>query len=439
MPRKTKIIFITVFILVGAIMLGIYFYNKNKNSTDTAGDSFYEKFNPFGSGKTINTGKETDTPTDNVAEEGTPTPQSKFQKITEFAVAGATFFEDKRDLPIVEPTTPIVEPEPIVTTKIVNGKVVKTTTKPVVEPAPTFEMVPSLKYVERATGHIYQIYIDTKITGKVSNSTIPSVYETIFNGAADSVIYRYLSSEDKSITSFLATLGGKSSFLSSNILEVSVSPDKTRFFSLIKNTNGVIGVTKSFNNSNSVQVFTSSFSEWLPQWVSDKTIFLTTKPSYLVEGNVYSLNTTNGTLTKVFGGVKGLTTLANKEGTSLLYGASLDKGPKLNVLNIKDRMSIDLDAYGLPEKCVWSSDNINIYCAVPNTVVGNQYPDSWYQGLVSFDDFFVKINTLTKESYTIANSKNEIPVDGTNLFLSKDEDKLFFINKKDSTLWSLDL
>ena len=78
-------------------------------------------------------------------------------------------------------------------------------------------------------------------------------------------------------------------------------------------------------------------------------------------------------------------------------------------------------------------------CAVPNNITGNQYPDSWYQGLVSFDDFFLKINTVTGDKTTIANSIDGTPVDGTYLFLDKAESLLFFTNKKDSTLWSLDI
>ncbi|HAQ02681.1 hypothetical protein A2467_03030 [Candidatus Nomurabacteria bacterium RIFOXYC2_FULL_36_8] len=399
MPRKTKIILISVFIFVIAVLLGVYFYNKSKTpNTVDPNAGFYQKFNPFGtSTKVDNGGDTTNTTTDNV--DTTLKVNSRFHKLTDFAVAGATSFEDTRD----EAT------------------------------------VPSLRYVERATGHVYQMYLDTKVTGKISNSTIPGVYETIFDGKANSVIYRYASEDNKSITSFLATLGGKSSFLNSNILEVALSPDKSKFFSVIETTNGVIGVTKSFEETKTSQVFTSAFSEWLPQWATTGNIYLTTKPSYLVEGSVFNLNIANGTLSKILGRVQGLTTLANKDGTSLLYGASLDNGPRLNIFNIKNHTSEDLGKYGLPEKCVWSSDNINVYCAVPNTIVGNQYPDSWYQGVISFDDFFVKINTVTKESATLANSKDEVPVDGTNLFLNKDESKLFFINKKDSTLWSLDL
>lgn len=440
MPQKTKIIFIIVFITVGAIMLGVYFYNtKNNTNADGTKTSLVQKINPFGT-STKNPKIIPSTTTTGGGDEVT-NPQitvdngTRLNKITDFAVAGAVFFEDTRPLPPKDRATEVIAPvvAPVVGVKNVIKKVA-----PVIEP--TFEIVPSLRYVEKATGHVYQMYLDTKIEGKISNSTIPAVYETIFDGKANSIIYRYPSSDNKSITSFLASLGGKSSaFLSSDILDIALSPDKSSFFSLIKNTKGVIGVTKSFDETKTNQIFSSSFSEWLPQWVTDKSIFLTTKPSYMVEGSVFSLNIKTGILSKIFGGVLGLTTLSNNDGTSILYGASLNIGPKLNIFNIKDHTSIDLGVYGLPEKCIWSSDNINVYCSIPNTIVGTQYPDSWYQGQVSFDDRFVKINTETKEVITLANSSNDIPIDGIKLFLSKGENKLFLINKKDYKLWSLEL
>jgi hypothetical protein len=441
MPQKTKIIFIIVFITVGAIMLGVYFYNtKNNTNTDGTKTSLVQKFNPFGtSTKNPNIVPSTTTTGDNSATTTDPNLTigngSRLNKITDFAVAGAVFFEDTRPLPPKDQAVEVVAP---VVTPVIGAKKVVTKVLPVV--GPTSEIVPSLRYVEKATGHVYQMYLDTKIEGKISNSTIPAVYETIFDGKAGSIIYRYPSSDNKSITSFLASLGGKdSAFLSSDILDISLSPDKSSFFSIIKNTKGVIGTTKSFDETKTNQVFSSSFSEWLPQWVTDQSIFLTTRPSYMVEGSIFSLNIKTGILSKIFGGVVGLTTLSNNDGTSILYGASLNTGPKLNIFNIKDHTSIDLGVYGLPEKCIWSSDNINVYCAIPNTIVGTQYPDSWYQGQVSFDDRFVKINTQTKEVITLANSTNDVPIDGIKLFLSKSENKLFLINKKDYKLWSLDL
>jgi hypothetical protein len=134
--------------------------------------------------------------------------------------------------------------------------------------------------VERVTGHIYQMYLDTKASGKVSNSTIPGIYEAMFDGTATGVIYRYLDDSSKSITTFLATLGSsKGEFLPSDILDVSVSPDKTKFFYLTRSSNGVVGTVRSFKDGKRTQVFNSPFSEWLTQWVGDQKVYLTTKAS----------------------------------------------------------------------------------------------------------------------------------------------------------------
>lgn len=414
MPRKTKIILISVFILVILLLLGVYFYFTNKSApTPNQSPSLLQKFNPFGTSTKAPTVGGPDVTTTTTPTTEPSIQKSRFYQISNFGISGAAYLEDNREVAL--------KPDDMTTT------------------TPTFETVPSVRYVERATGHIYQTYLDTKATGKISNSTIPGVYEVIFNGLANSTIYRYSSTDGSGITSFLATLGGTSSFLPVNSLSISLSPDKTNFFSLVKSKNGVIGTIKSFDSSKNTQVFTSSFSEWLPEWVTNNSVYLTTKASYLVEGSVFSLNILNGTLTKLFGGIKGLTTLANGKGDLVLFGASLPNGPTLNIFDITNHTSVDLGVYGLPEKCIWGNDDINVYCAIPNTIVGTEYPDSWYQGVYSFTDYFVKINTETKEVSTLANSQDETPIDATNLFLSKKEDTLFFINKKDSTLWSLDL
>jgi len=441
MPRKTIIIFITVFILVGGAMFGFY-YSKNKANTGVDGEvtkTDYSTFNPFGNPEEPQTSTDTtsvDVPTDDVPRgELVPEPlaNQKFHKIADFAVAGATYFDDTRIIPEATVVTEVKEGDTITTPTVVKKDI-----KAPKPPAPKFEIVPSIRYVERATGHIYQMYLDTKVSGKVSNSTIPSIYEVIFDGNAKSVIYRYLSTDNNSISSFVASLGStKSEFLPSNVIDITLSQDKTKYFYLTKSGNGVTGTIRSFNETKSSQVFTSPYTEWISQWVGKDKIFLTTKASSNVDGTIFSLNSTTGTLSKVFSGVKGLTTLVNNDGSLVLYSSSSSGTPSLNIFNTKDRSVTDLGVYSLAEKCVWSTDNITIYCAVPGNIGGNQ-PDSWYQGLTSFDDAFLRINTRTGEELNIVSSNNE-SIDATELFLDKKEETLFFVNKKDSTFWSLDL
>lgn len=440
MPRKTIIIFISVFVIIGAVMLGFYYYKTKQNSTTGINtNSVYNIFNPFGSGgSTTGDGTSTDTAVDSNTQTGeepitTQNEISKLHKITDFAVAGATYFDDTRLIEAEVAPTGASETTKIVTTTDKKGVVMKPT-------LPKFETVPSIRYVERMTGHIYQMYLDTKAEGKVSNSTIPSISEVLFDGSAKSVIYRYISSDNNSISSFIGTLGAeKSEFLPSNIVDISLSPDKTKFFYITKNTNGVVGNTRSFIETKTSQIWSSAYTEWISQWAIKDKIFLTTKASWGVDGSMFSINTTNGSLSKIFGGVKGLTTLVNNDGSLVLYSASTSSGPNLAILNIKTHNSFNLDMQGLAEKCIWSTDNINIYCATPDNISGGEYPDSWYQGLTSFNDHFTKINTSTGEKSEIISYNNPELVDATNLFLSKDENTLFFINRKDSTLWSLDL
>lgn len=446
MPRKTKIIFIVVFILVGAITLSAYFY-MNKGTSSSTGDTTIPGYQPFLGGGTTQPINSDGSTTNNNVDQNTNTNNpdtiqaisgpSKLHRITDYSVAGATFFEDTRPL-IAGEVALTGGKEPLTTTEEKPATTKKVTTpKPKV---PDFEIVPSIRYVERVTGHINQMYLDTKVVGQVSNSTVPNIYEVLFDGKASSVLYRYLGGDGKTITSYLATLGSTDGeFLPSDILDVSISPDKSKFFYLTKTFSGVVGSTRSFKDTKKTQVFSSSISEWLSQWVTDQKIYLTTKASYSVDGGLFSLNTTSGVLSKIFGGVRGLTTLANKDGSSVLYSSSTSSGPRLFILTVSTHTSVDINTYGLPEKCVWSNDNINIYCALPGNINGLQYPDMWYQGLASFTDRFVKINKDTLEITTIEDSVYETPVDGTNLFLDKQEKNLFFINKKDSTFWSLDL
>jgi hypothetical protein len=424
MQKKTIIILITVFITVGIIILGIYLFTK-KSSINTTGVDvpWYQQFNPFGTGGgqgAQNGNNDTDNGGQGVDDENTTI--SKFYKITDFAIAGASFLKEIRQIEKKEGE--VVAPDD---TKLSIPGLVKTT-----------EEAPSVRFVERRNGHLYKMFLDKKVNEKVSNSTIPSIYEAYINNTGLSIIYRYLNDENN-ITSFLGTLGASAgSFLPQNIFDISISKDGTKYFYLTKNTEGVTGTLASFDGTKKNIVFNHPFTEWFSQW-NTKNIYLTTKPSYSVPGSIFILDTARQTISKIFGGVDGLTTLISPDGANVLYSVSTGNGPTLGIFNIKDHSGKDLDTYGLPEKCIWSNDNINIYCGVPNTIEGNQYPDVWYQGLVSFDDFFLKINTITGEKETLANSIDETPVDATYLFLDEREDNLFFTNKKDSTLWMMSL
>ena len=449
MSKKTILIIIGIFAII-AFGGGYVYYSTRVVNQNTSDDtSLTDKiFSPFGIGKSGDTG------TKSIVDDANNLSKSmvdgiflasKFKQITDFPVSGATFFIDQR--PIQQKTegvntdTPatVIEIPTKPLTKTKNGKVLKIAT-PVIPPAPTTEPVPSIRYMKRSDGHIYQMYMDTKAVGQISNSTIPEVYDGIFASNPNNVVYRLLADDNQTIKTAFGALGGRASgFLPDNTTDISIAPNGNNIFYLSPYSDGVVGTISSFSDTKKNQIFNSSFTEWLTQWPNNQTIFLTTKASSDADGYLYSLSTVNNKFVKILSRIKGLTTLVSPSGDLVLYSSTTDSGPKLGIYSISKSSYTPINLYGLPEKCVWSLDSTKIYCAIPDGFDSSDYPDAWYQGRVSFNDTFMRINSETGSYSSLANSTYETGVDAIKMFTDDKEQTIFFVNKKDGYLWSLDI
>ena len=305
------------------------------------------------------------------------------------------------------------------------------------------------RYLERATGHVYETAVETLKNTRITNTTIPAVYEALWGENGESVIIRFLNKTTGAIESFSAHIVRQEEvieeailegeFLPSGIKEIALSPTKGTMFYLAPGGDGTVGTRSKIDGTEKVEVFDFPFTEWLAQWATNKTIFLTSKASNTVSGYVYTLSAAGGPLKKVLGDISGLTTLVNGSGTKVLYSESTVNGFSMSVHDVATGESKKLGITTLPEKCAWSNDNVTIYCGVPENISQGQYPDVWYQGLLSFTDTIWKADTETGYSEILLKPADTA---GANLdiikpFLDKDEGYFFFINKKDSTLWAL--
>jgi len=433
--KKIIIILIVVIFLGGGIFL--YFNSKNSVSDGTSG-GLLKNFNPFGKSEKNtdpNIGKSDDEiiNTEENSNDQIFTSDLKLKQITKFAVAGATIFTTTRlKEKIIEKTADQnTDTNKIIDNTKTNGA------EPIVEPET--EIIDAVRFVERANGHVYDKFVDKNAIGKISNSTIPGVYEAIFGNNNQSIIYRYINSDGETIDSFIATLGGaQGQFLPDNIGDISLSQEGNQFFYSFNLVNNISGLISSFDQSSpKKQIFNSPYTEWLSQWINKQTILLTTKASYKYDGSVYALNISNGGITKVFGNIPGLTTLANKNGSKIIFSRATNNGPELGIYDVVNKTSESLFIYTMPEKCVWANDNISIICGVPQSINGVEYPDAWYKGLVSFNDKIVQINTNNKINVNLYSGGESL--DLIKLKLNNYGNILIFINKKDSTLWSLDI
>jgi hypothetical protein len=318
-------------------------------------------------------------------------------------------------------------------------------------PPPT-EFVPALRYVDRATGNIYQTFADKIEERRFTDTVIPKVYEALFGSNGESVVMRYLKADGRTIQTFLSNLpkeylGGdtmesneaKGIFLPENIKDISLSADTESMLYLFISRDNMIATTHEFKTGKKVQLFDSPFTEWLSTWPNSKLTTFTTKPASGMPGYMYAMDPASKNLIQVLGKVNGLTTLASPSGNLVLYG---DDSLSLSLYDTDARTVRSIGIRTLPEKCIWGTGSDFIYCAVPRTIAGTQYPDIWYQGEVSFSDQLWKIDvdtgntTLVADPLTITGAED---IDAIKLALDSDEKYLFFVNKKDSFLWKLEL
>ncbi len=453
MKRSTIVVIIILSVsIIGGGLLGFYFYiNSNSVARDQFGDQVINTGSSFGS-PSVNTSitlpgnasttlpaqsPEITATTSIVEVKDTPV----LRKIYEYPTAGSAFFTED----IFATTSAITE-----TVIVANGTTSASSTK-TIKPAQTkiIGKKEVLHFIDRGTGHILKTSSSTFETEKVSNYTIPKIYEAYFLSQT-SFIFRGLYQDTDIIQTQFATLkpSGPTSTekiidkkdLPANFSQLAISPNKQKTF-YVQN-NRPTGVITNPDGSGIVSAFSSAFTEWNIAWPNEKIITLNTKPSAFAKGYLYTLNPSTLTIQKVIGNILGLTSVMSPNGNTVVYSESMEGSPNIYSLDRKTGQVNNLFFRTFTDKCVWSNKETDLlYCAVPQDIAYGDYPDAWYQGLISFTDDIWKINTKTGETRLLAklNQLNDGPIDVIQPTLNLNEDYLVFNNKKDLSLWGLKL
>jgi len=411
-----KILFIIIIILI--LGGGVLYYQKNKTSTsgektgviETLKDFFPSSTSrkilenlPFGT-STENSEQQTD-------EENRLNLNTEFQPISQNQISGAS---------------------------VVMGQ--------------TGEKKTSVWYLEKETGYVFSYQPETGKKEQLSNTTWPGSLEVYWGQAKSGPIFilrriknsiteNYLSQIDskKSASTSLSELTGIN--LPINIYSLAVSPSKEQYFYLTTSSEGSVGYIGSFPlNSSPVKIFDSPYPKWQVAWLEENNIIFHTPAQVNQDGLVYSFNIKTRSFERIFGNIKGLTSLFSPDTKKILFAGN---DLKLNLkYSSNGATPITLGISTIPEKCLWTKDSLKIYCSVPNNLPSGSYPDDWYQGAINFSDSLWLIDTktgTTKQIYNPENATGKYKIDGVKLFLTPNEDYLFIINKTDDTLWQLKL
>jgi|GEM_PF-1529427 len=309
-----------------------------------------------------------------------------------------------------------------------------------------------MRYADRATGHVFESSVteDNRIIKKrLTNNTIPKVYEAHFRSDGGAVILRTLEEDSdlvkNSSLSLTAPTATSSDSLYTTSLTIlrdqmeSVAPGQNdNVFYLLKDRKEIVSST--FTGGNLRALLFSPFTNWRISPAGNN-LLIFTKPSLLADGIAYTLSPASR-LTKVAGPLKGLSAVGNGAGNRLLYSHNDSGSLRLFFKELPAGEPYEIFPSALADKCLWSRLDAEIfYCA---TAIGGflgSEPDGWYQGRVSYSDYLWSYNLKENFSTLIVNPSDEYEVD-LDFYepkLSSREDYLAFINRKDLTLWAVRL
>lgn len=302
----------------------------------------------------------------------------------------------------------------------------------------------TVRFIEKSTGHLYEISPQGDNLIRLSNTTIPNVFEVFWSTDGKNAVLRY--SKDNKINNFLANFTGSTTdgmFLPENIISVLLPENNEKIYYAQKNNSTGSVVESDFKLKNKRQILSSSFTDFILIPEGKSYIGLLTKPSFFSNGYLYSLNTATKNYTKALENIPGLNALWSKDGEKIFYSESSSENIIQNkILDTTNKKELNLGVKTFPEKCVWSNlDKNTLYCSFPTNLTRGEYPDDWYKGLIQFNDELWKINYKTGETSVLSGPEQirQKNLDIINLFLSEKEEFLFFTNKKDGSLWSLKL
>jgi hypothetical protein len=320
-----------------------------------------------------------------------------------------------------------------------------------------------VRWVDRGRGNVYQADGLSLNISTLSNTLLPRIYESSWNAAASSFIgtlladsssdplyvYAALSTQSTSTVSATDTTGTLTPFtlkgkdLPQNIIAYAVSPKKDKLFMLMDEGGTAVGYVSTFDGKSTTKIFDTPLTQVSVDWPEDNTIAITTKGQSAEGGFLYFVNPRTGVWKKILGPIPGLSAKVSHDAKYVLVSVTGNSSDILtSIYDVSKVSGQDAVVRTLADKCAWGNFYKDlVYCGVPSQPAAATYPDDWYQGTVSFIDKIWQINAVTGEVHLVSSivDQSDRVIDAFDLGLDAKDDYLFFMNKNDLSLWSLDL
>ena len=358
-----------------------------------------------------------------------------------FSVSKKAASESDTDTPVA--TVPV---EQEVSPQESSGAIQSVNATPVLSPSVSSEEGGTLLYINKNTGTFEKLRIEDGTVTALSNSAISSPVVAIW-------------ARDGSRAIVKETMAGAPAFQLFS-LKTSASPTSLksgiRFVTWDSLENGIVYLFQDGSGNTSLNRALPDGSQWkrITTLPSSSYSFTPVPKSTLVAfwkkplntrmGELQTVNLTNDEVKTVFAGKYGADYLFSPDGERILMSWAPEKnGQKMSLalINKNGGEYTDLNFPTLAQKCVWASDSVTAYCALPGSIPQNaSMPDAWLDRSFQSADTFWKVDTKTGKSTRVVALENmRESYDATELLLAPDESRLFFVNRRDAKLYSIEL
>lgn len=299
-----------------------------------------------------------------------------------------------------------------------------------------------IRYIERATGHVYETNASSLTTKRISNTTVPGIEEALWL-SKNRLVIRFLN-DDGDIETFLATLasttaeqtlGGK--FILSWD-RAALDPKRENIFSLEEGASGSTLYLTKTNGTGKRAVYSSPIRSWVP-FQSNDGLYIQSAPASAAAGFLYRI--AGQGLVKTIGGVPGLVSVVSPNGKYVLFSNGGENTLQLFLLDTSNNTVHESPLETIASKCVFVNEGPVVACGVPNFVPEAKYPTDWLMGRVLFSDDIWLVNPITETSELVSIPSDDagVTIDVMNPIIDKNSSYFGFTNKNDLSFWALRL
>ncbi len=300
-------------------------------------------------------------------------------------------------------------------------------------------------YYLRSNGTIWQSNFDGSNLSQTSNNALENLAGVLWSGEKNKTIIIFQDGIGNITKYFYDLSNNKAGLLNKNIQDITWSFDGKKIAYQYYNEatkDNTITVSNP-DGSNYSMILKTRLKNLLINWPKGTEIYLQDRPSGIAPSSLYSLNPNTKSLSEIFSDIYGLNVKWSPNGNKILYSKTVSGGKSI-VLYVADRNGSNEKSTGIStliEKCAWPQDLRYLYCAIPKNInEAEVLPDDFYKGVFLSDDDFYKINIETGEKIKLLEDSQLKEIYDTNdVFLSPQEDYLFFINKVNGLLYSIRL